>query len=386
MLRGRLTLFAAVFLLVASTPPASAAIYLGADLATWWNGTEAENAPLVAGNDPNENSTGFGDPAANLHLHGDVFEGVDAYLEIYLLPDPAGILSSTGRNRVVLNQGYLRVRDRLAWHELGPVDLTVGKFELDFGDRHRERSDNAEVQDNPLIGNGVLDPTAKQAGVEVSGALYGPALQWVLAVTNGTTLTAFEEDAGFAAAPKLYGRTRTVLPGTVSYAVSAYAVDHTGSFASATDNLFRAADASSLPGLNHYQGFAVPTFSLTGRDVKAWQVDVGWENGTLEVDGWRGSYKDEDFTSLDVAYYGLEAVYRATPYLHGALRYSTADESPNTFFSDDQVERLQAGVGYALNEHTLAKLEWVDQTAEGFGVGGEDLESRGVTAELSASF
>lgn len=381
----RLLSFLAVFVFAVTmtVTAADARISLGADLVERFQSTEPDGAST---------SSSFQNPAANLHIYGDVASDVDAYVELHVLRDVAFLTSAFDLDQVRINEGYISLNN------LGPMSLKTGKFEVDFGNRHLERSDNAQVQENPLIGNDLMDVVGDQAGLELSGESAGGNMGWALGITNGTNNSSFADDAGYALIPKVWGNFGPGLSGALSY----YTVDH--STTGPSDNLFT--HAATVKHFYHsladpYGGFfATGPVSADlgnaasgnggggGASIAAWQLDFGWENQMADVDFWWGSVED-DATSpaSEMSYYGLEGAFNFTPSAYGAARYSVVTDDSSGAPSGDQSDRLQVGVGYNLNENTVAKFEWVDQTNEqpttGGGVGADN---SGFLAELSASF
>ena len=71
------------------------------------------------------------------------------------------------------------------------VSLKVGHFEIDFGDHRFRRSDNADAQNNPLIGNFVIDPEMVEVGAEIFSK---PGLfNWLIGVSSGTNTEDFTD-------------------------------------------------------------------------------------------------------------------------------------------------------------------------------------------------
>ena len=73
-------------------------------------------------------------------------------------------------------------------HELfDNVHIKAGNLKMDYGDAHYLRSDNARVQQNPLIGNYVVDPRSSEVGM---GEVYssdkdGSPFGWLAGLGSG---------------------------------------------------------------------------------------------------------------------------------------------------------------------------------------------------------
>lgn len=383
-----------VFAVTMTVAAVDARISIGADLVERFEATETDGIAA---------SSSLQDPAANLYVYGDVASNVDAYVELQVLQDIRN--TSTGASQsdleqVILREGYLSLDG------LGPVSLKAGKFEVDFGNRHLERSDNADVQGNPLVGNDIMDPVAVQSGLELSGTAAGGNVGWALGITNGTFSTNFAEDGGYAFIPKLWGNLSPDLSAAFSY----YTVDQSGSNPGGADNLFsvgtgeaRSYDLAANPYINFISGppFSGPSpASLdsiagaaggAGADISAWQVDFGWEGQMGEVNAWWGGVEDDNLSpAAEMNYYGVEGSFDLIPVAYAAARYSAAVDESSFAPDADQSDRLQVGLGYHLNENTLVKVEWVDQTNESptstWTASGANDDADGFLVELSAGF
>lgn len=371
------------------TGAAQAKVQLGVDAAGRFQALESTNA---AGADQDE-SYGFGSERANIHIYGDVADGVDVYTEAYINPSTASpAINDAGDLR--FSEGYITFTN-LTDH---PISVTAGAFEVDFGDQHLNRSDNGQVMDNPLVGNYLVDPRAVQSGVELSGTY--DALNYAIAVTNGVadlqgTLGSGNQftadDREFAYSAKVWGTLAKDLRGSASF----YTTDQSDAIATAGGG------AAVNPGLRSnlfgqqrsiYQGLVAANTALnpalgTGADVKAYQLDTrykGFERTTLRAH--YGNLKEDGgqlagVTDQDWSYYGLEAVRDLTPQTHVAARYSSAEDDDAA--TTTEFEKIQLGVGHELTRNTILKAEWVDQDNESAG---SDAGFDGFVTEVGVSF
>jgi hypothetical protein len=144
-----------------------------------------------------------------------------------------------------------------------------------------------------------------------------------------------------------------------------------------------------------------------GQKVLAFQGDLTWSDGPLELYGNFGWATDEDVngsvagTPEDTWYYGAaEGVYNFTPKLYAAARYSAAfadkqANGANTVESDGWVDRIQVGGGYWATDTILVKAEYVYQKYHDFDQAGGQVsgvdawlgpEFNGVISEVSFAF
>lgn len=104
-------------------------------------------------------------PAANLNLGADLAPGIKVYMITYL--------ASRHHNNTYVEGGYLLI-DQLAFLHSDLADkimkyasIKVGMMEMNYGDAHFRRSDNARTLDNPFIGNYILDGFAIPPALEI---------------------------------------------------------------------------------------------------------------------------------------------------------------------------------------------------------------------------
>ena len=324
--------------------------------------------------------SGFQSAAGNISFDGEMAPGLDLHFEVYLS-------SRHHEGQVTPREGYLMVTAPPAGLNFRPVQrlfdfisVKAGHFEIDFGNQHLRRSDNAQVQQNPLVGNYVVDPNVVYVGAEVFSKPQ--RLNWLLGLTNGQTTGDLQEGRGYAMHGKLWGDVSS----SFSVAGSYYRVDQSqtptgyplgGSFS----NLF-AGNRSGGRYAGVLRGGGEPGQILpgNGQDITAWQLDAAFEARTLSVRGHYGGVGDADINGTNPAdeatfdspgerwsYYGIEAVYNFNPSFYGAARYSGATaELLNGTAASGAVERYQVGFGFWINNGILLKVEYVDQTYRDF--------------------
>ncbi len=354
----KLATFSIVALLaVGLALPAAAQIDFEGQVTGRFQDVEGEEDPDW---DDVDQEMGFNDALLNLQVYGDVAAGVDAFAEVQ---------AKGASDTVDIYEAYL------THSELVPMtDLKVGQFELNFGNQRQRGSNNADVQANNLIGNAVVDPTAVQTGLELSGQYMGAA--WSLAATNGTEGADFDDDRDMALTAKVWGE---LMPG-LSAAASYHTVDHD-------------TDAESNFGLSDYasEGYYLDGDLAPGdsaNEVDAWQLDLTYDLAEVgqpaELYANYGVIETDDGDEFEREYFTVEGRYDLTPASHLALRWSEVNLEPDDD-DDGDVERLQIGVGHELSPNTLAKLEYVDQDVDDDA--GEYADKfDGIVGELSVSF
>ena len=113
-----------------------------------------QNHVAIQGKVPDSLEPGFQTPFGNIGFLAKFDDKLDVYFDLYISSRPHP-------DHMQGDQGYMLIRDlpdRLKGYRpldwvFENVDFKLGAFEIDFGDAHYRRSNNAGVQANPLIGN-----------------------------------------------------------------------------------------------------------------------------------------------------------------------------------------------------------------------------------------
>ncbi|HYS54367.1 MAG TPA: hypothetical protein VER58_11465 [Thermoanaerobaculia bacterium] len=314
---------------------------------------------------------------------------VEVYFDLYLA-------SRNHPSTTYGNQGYLLVKDvpenLQSLSFLKPifkrVDLKAGAFLVDFGDQQEWRSNNALVQKNPLVGNFVIDPNFVSVGMQ---AMSKPGrFGWVAAVSNGTNTEDFNSGRGNAINGKLFAYPIKPLRLSGSF----YRVNHDQSSTSRA-TLFSGNRSGerygAVLGGGQAPGDVLPN---TGKDLAAFQGDVTYDSATIPVKLYAhyGVTRDNDVNGPAPgtprerwSYYAGQGVYKITPTLYGAVRYSGANANKIAGLSSDgKVNRLQIGGGLWMTRNLLAKVEYVNQKYSGFANG--VVLNNGIAAWRNPSF
>lgn len=288
---------------------------------------------------------------------------------------------------------------------LSKVDIKAGQMLLNFGDAIQQRSNNAIVQKNPLVGNFVVDPNIVSIAMEVSNK-PGGRYQWMAGISNGTTTEDWNAGRGFAYHGKLAVYPVKSLRTSVSY----IAADN-------SDNATKAAGGSAIQMFSgnrsgeRYAGILgggqAPggVFPQAGEKFSAAQFDVTFDDKNIPVKFYAnyGRTQDKDVNGIAAGapeetwnYYAAQVVYRFSPAVYAAARYSGATTSMlNGSASDGKVNRIQLGGGLWLTKNLLVKVEYVDQKYRGFAAGQmvnngiqawRNPEFSGVISEVSFAF
>lgn len=347
---------------------------------------------------------GFQTAWGNLEVRG-VFgeeEEIEMFFDLYISsrPHPSTMYG---------HEGYLLVRgvpeNLRGMRFLNPVfdrvNLKFGHFEVDYGDHRHRRSDNADVQQNPFIGNFVVDPEMVEVGAEIFSK--PGAFNWLAGVSSGTNTEDFTDGRGTA----LHGKVWTQIPEPLRIAASYYTVDHSDNpaerGAGSKTQLFAANRSGGryggVFGGGNQPGQVTPA---NGQDLTAWQLDALWDRAPVEVYLSYGNTRDADINGSapgrpeeEWDYYAADFVWHFTDNLYSGVRFSGADATTvGGVVTDGSVQRLQAVLGYWFTKNLLAKVELATEEMrdfqEGIVVSGvqawKDPSFSGLVAEVSFSF
>ncbi len=353
--------------------------------------------------------SGFQTAYGNMSFLADFNKQMELYFDIFLADKPH-------QNQLQGDEGYMLVRELpgpvgdipLVKAVFEKINVKAGQFETDFGDSHYRRSNNAAVQRNALVGNPIIDPRATEVGMEVytdEGALPLP-VGVMVGFGSGTDTGDFKKGHQYSLRGKLWANPTEKL----RTSASVYRVDHSGNSSSFT-NLFRAnRSGGTFAGLFDDGTSPGDITPGQGKRVFASQFDVTWEGNPVELYGNLGWFQDTDTNGITVGtpteswlYYTGEAIYRFTPRLYVASRYSGASagqlvssaSSNGNVTSGGMAHRIEVGGGYWLAKTLLLKAEYVYQIYKGFSSSGSQVSGvdawrdpsfNGVITEVSFSF
>ncbi len=324
---------------------------------------------------------GFNLATASLFLDAQLTEGIRVNLTSYL--------SSRHHPETWVKAGYLQV-DRLPMFKSEALDnlfnyvtLRVGHFEVNYGDTHFRRTDNANALYNPLVGNYIMDSFATEIGAELYVQHNG--LLGMVGMTDGEIrgdVTRPDDRS-----PSIYGKLgfdrqfsdnlRFRLTGSVYTTGSSinntlYSGDRAGSRYYLVLENTKASISS-----NFTSGRISPVLN---DKVTAFMVNPFVKLGGLELFGVIEQAKGRaasETAERTWNQYGAEAVYRFLPQeqLYVAARYNTVSGEMIGSGADVTLNRIQVGGGWFVTPNILAKVEYVNQNYEDFP--GTDIRNGG---------
>ena len=313
---------------------------------------------------------------SNLDIDVQLHRGLRMHLRTYL--------SSRNHTEAWVKGGYLQV-DRLDFIQDGFLDnlmdkvtIKVGHMTLNYGDAHFRRSDNGQALYNPFVGNYIMDSFTNEVGGEVyykDGGFIA-----MLGLSNSkTNQSTVKRD--ISTKPSLYGKLgydtqvnpdlRVRLTGSFyrnpgSEAVRLYGGDLAG------------ARYYNVEGTGNFTGRFAPDFTVSqfapggpiGGEATSFMINPFIKFQGLEFFGLFERTSGQRATETDSRsfnQYGAELLYRfgsdESFYIGG--RYNLVEgELANG--NEIEVERINIGGGWFLTKNVLTKVEYVNQTRDGF--------------------
>ena len=335
---------------------------------------------------------------SNLDFDVQLDNGLRMHLRTYL--------SSQHHPEAWVKGGYLQV-DRLDFISEGfaselmdHLRIKVGHMEINYGDAHFRRTDNAQAIFNPFVGNYIMDSFTTEVGGEVY--IYGGDMFAMLGLTNGKlNQSTIESDPD--AKPVFVGKL-----GYDSQVNDDFRFRLTGSIFTTGETARVYLYSGDRAGSRYYNvfddGFTSgrfdPDFTLSGRapggpiagEMTAIMINPFLKYQGLEVFGLLEFVSGKRATETDnrtYNQYGVEVLYRfgesEDVYLGGRYNLVSGELVSG---EEIDIDRINIGGGWFLTKDVLAKLEYVKQTYDGYAVGSkyENGEFDGVMLEAVISF
>jgi hypothetical protein len=314
-------------------------------------------------------SSNFNLPTANLNLDVQLADGMRMHLRTYL--------SSRHHSEAWVKGGYIQI-DKLDWISEGfgesvmkMLTIKIGMNDINYGDAHFRRSDNAMAIYNPFVGNYLMDAFTTEAFGEVTFQKSG----WlgVVGITNSKLNQSVKNNSDDLT-PTFYGKVgydkqmnedlRVRLTGSVLYSGGLgnggylYGGDRAGS------RYYHVMETDAAS--NDFSGRYNPRFKkFTSFQINPFVKWKGFEFfGVFEV---ASGDKTETVTGGSVTQLGTELIYRfgSKDQLYVGGRYNSVSGKESEAGEDLSISRIQGGFGWFMTDNVLAKVEYVTQDYSG---------------------
>ncbi|WP_333851805.1 hypothetical protein [Epilithonimonas sp.] len=333
------------------------------------NATPVLNAAGVNTNKLYDIGNNFNLATANLDLDVALYDGVNLHLRTFL--------SSRHHNETYVKGGYLQINklDFIKKDFLKDVmkyaTIKFGHDEINYGDVHFRRSDNAYVTNNPFVGNYLMDAFATMVFAEVYYRRDG--FIGMAGITNGR----LNQTANGGTSPSLYAKLgydkqlnedlRVRLTGSVYNTAHTQRLDFYDGDRAGSRYYFVMENTAATSSANFRSGQIVPDFK---NKLTSFMVNPFVKYKGLEFFGTYENASGRNFAETDRRawnQYAAELLYRFgnNENLYIAGRYNGVDGKLATGQKVD-ITRFNVGGGWFMTKNILTKLEYVNQKYDGY--------------------
>lgn len=305
-------------------------------------------------------------PTANLDIDAKVLSGFNVKLET--------MLSSHHHHETYVKGGYATI-DNLDFVSpdfgkgfMENTTIKVGVDDINYGDAHFRRTDNADVMRNPFISNMGVEGYMQAGFLEILHRIPTADMFVLGGISNGEVNPDDVKDGEGKDAYSFYGKlgydadisddTRIRLTESLFFVQDTsknrlYLGDKAGTVAR---EIFGSSDFGA--SWNALSGYKDLTASMTNLFIKHGDTEFF---GLLEyADG--ANQSDEDFEML---HYSAEVVQRfAGDKFWAAARYENAVVERDGDSLDDELTQYQIGLGWFLSKNAVMKAEYISQERE----------------------
>ncbi len=336
-----------------------------------------------------ELANNFNLPTANLNFDVQIEDGVRMHLRTYL--------SSRHHAEAWVKGGYFQV-DKLDFISEGflaeameVLRFRFGMDEINYGDTHFRRSDNARALFNPFVGNYIMDSFSTEPFAEIS--VLSSGFMGLVGLSNGRlNQRPTPGDDGVVVFAKVgyddqvSDNVRVRLTGSVYHSADKSTRDYLYNGDRAGSRYYQLLEMEGesrpsdfLPRFN--PGFPYQTAFQINPFVKI----AGFELfGVVEVSS-SGTDSGGSYTQL-----GGEAIYRigSSEKVYVAARFNSVKGEASDEAATQEITRVNIGGGWYLTDNVLAKVEYVTSTYDGAGWTGKfaGAEFDGVVLEAVIGF
>ncbi|MGV7106246.1 hypothetical protein [Flavobacterium sp. U410] len=369
-------------------------VRIGGAFALQYQAIDHENADGAADLMPITNN--FNLATANLDLDVALAKGLRMHLRTYL--------SSRHHNETYVKGGYFQVdnldfiKEGLASDLMKYVTIKVGHMEVNYGDTHFRRSDNAQALFNPFVGNYLMDSFTTEVGGEVYFKKDG-FLAMVGVTNTKLNQSVVSDEVNGNPSPSVIGKL-----GFDKQLNDDLRVRLTGSIyntAWATRTYLYAGDRA---GARYYLVMSTPDVTAT-TDFRSGRYDPSFNNkltaimfnpfvkyqgleffGVVELTNGRNLGETDRRKATQL---GAELLYRFGSHenFYFGGRYNSVSAEDVSGYDVD-ITRFNIGGGWFMTKNVLAKIEYVNQKYDGFAPG-DKLDGgkfNGFVAEAVISF
>lgn len=352
----------------------------------------------------------FGLPQANLYIKSNLADGVYLNFELYL--------ASRHHNETWVKGGYMQF-DKMPFLPWSFVDdimkhttIKVGQFDVNYGDAHFRRSDGGMTFYNPFMENYIMDEFATEIGAEADVHLGDFTL--VGAVTNGELSPDMIKIDTVVTHPYSNGLHNPALIGKVAFDKrlldNSLRVRVSGSAYYTAGSLKNTLFGGDRTGSNYYgvmystgpststhlngrfnPGFGDKLSTFMGNLLLKYNVTdkLSLETFTTVEKASGRSTKEADIRNATQFAQDLIVRFGCDENFFVGGRYNTVTATlPAITPYDVTINRLAISAGWYMTKNIMAKIEYVNQTYDGYPSGNifEQAKFDGLSAQASIAF
>jgi hypothetical protein len=340
-----------------------------------------------------ELGSNFNLPTANLNLDVQLYDGVRMHLRTYL--------SARHHEESWVKGGYLQI-DKLDFIKpdfaAGLMDftrVTIGLDEINYGDAHFRRTDNARAIFNPFVGNYIMDAFTTEAFGEIT--LMPGSFITVIGVSNGklnqNVIVNDDSDNKIS----FYGKIGIDKQMNEDLRLRLTGSWYTNNGETTGNSLYGGDRAGSRyygvmhtleDGGSDFEGRFNPRFN----QLTSYQINPFIQFGGLEFFGiYEIANNSEDLGDGQYTQVAAELLYRfgGSRQFYFGGRYNTVNGEQNDGDPEIEIIRTNIGGGWFMTKNIITKIEYVNQKYDGDGYDGtkfQGAEFDGIVIEAAISF
>ncbi|PHQ65983.1 MAG: hypothetical protein COB99_00850 [Sulfurimonas sp.] len=250
---------------------------------------------------------------------------------------------------------------------MNDATIRMGVNDINFGDAHFRRNDNAGVFSNPFVNNMAVESYEAAAFIDIFYRIPSVDSFVVVGVTNDQVnpddVVASEYSSSTPAVYAKIGYDKQ-LNDALRVRVSQSLFHNSGN---GNNSLYNGDKAGTL---------ATSVFGGTGGFGSGWNAMSGYYELTASMTNAFVKYNDTEFfalveiadgsktddSSLSLTHYSADVVQRFSNdrfYVAARYEYATVEKDGDT--TDDSLSQVQATVGWFLSKNAMAKVEYIKQ-------------------------
>lgn len=353
-----------------------------------WNVDLTFNFQGLQQNYGDELKDGLSLPTANLDLNAKVLSGFNVKLET--------MLSSHHHHETFVKGGYATI-DNLDFVYKGfakdfmdNATIKVGVNDINYGDAHFRRTDNADVMSNPFINNMGVEGYLQAGFLELLYRFPSINAFALGGITNGEVnpddVTAGDGKDAYSFYAKAGWDSQLSKDTRVRLSQSAFFVKDT-----TKNRLYMGDKAGNVPRKIFSSDDFGGVWNAVGgyRDLTATMTNLFVKKGSTEFFGLVefADGKNQTNEDFEMLHYSAEVVQRfGGDKFYAAARYENAVVEREGDSLDDELTQYQIGLGWLLSKNAIIKAEYIKQERKNIASYGQDAEFDGYMISAGLSF